>query len=234
MREKIKKNDFKNDVEKAYAFWYVAKTCFSGRMSSPTFGYDVISCTQNVPGCVSGYLNTLKSLPAIHQRIMTVQIECLDFRECFEKYVSMWSRENAFVYLDPPYVPSTRRKGTKYRHDMTEEDHHDLVELLLKYENNAKFMLSGYPNEIYEKLEKKGWIKASKQVACFSLARTRETGLRGTGTVKSSDCGLKEEVLWMNYEIQPAIFKGISRATPTLFDKTDRAVKKEIIDVKAA
>lgn len=75
--------------------------------------------------------------------------------------------------------------------------------------------------------KKKGWAKVSKQVACFSLARTRETGLRGKGTVKSSDCGLKEEVLWMNYEIQPAIFKGISRATPTLFDKTDRAVKME-------
>ncbi|MEN6520331.1 MAG: DNA adenine methylase [Armatimonadota bacterium] len=56
-------------------------------------------------------------------------------------------------YLDPPYIPETRKSG-KYRHEMTAEDHQELVEILLSIQ--GKVVLSGYNHPIYKPLEDDG------------------------------------------------------------------------------
>lgn len=200
LREKYKKNDFKNDIEKAYTFWYIARTSFSGSFGQ-SMSLSVTEIRRNMPESVGNYLSTLKKLLLIHERIMTVQIECLDFRECLKKYVEMWDYKNSFVYADPPYVKSTRKSG-EYRYEMTDEDHHDLVDLLIKYENKAKFMLSGYPNEIYEKLEKRGWKRITRTFGCFAIGRTRYTKLIGEESVKNNPSALRKESIWINYDVK--------------------------------
>lgn len=51
------------------------------------------------------------------------------------------------VYADPPYLPSTRRRATVYRHDYTLADHVELLGTLKKLPCMA--MVSGYENELY-------------------------------------------------------------------------------------
>ena len=82
------------------------------------------------------------------------------------------------VYLDPPYVLSSRRGGAIYRHEMTDEQHAELVSLLSSI--GSAFMLSGYRNAIYDDAaDRHGWRRVD------FTAMTR----RGPAT----------ESLWMNF-----------------------------------
>lgn len=51
------------------------------------------------------------------------------------------------VYADPPYLPSTRRRATVYRHDYTFEDHIELLDVLTAL--RCLVMISGYESELY-------------------------------------------------------------------------------------
>ncbi|HAV2955609.1 DNA adenine methylase [Acinetobacter baumannii] len=54
-------------------------------------------------------------------------------------------------YVDPPYVHETRYSGAKngrvYRHEMSDQDHEELLKVLLELE--GKVIVSGYPSELY-------------------------------------------------------------------------------------
>lgn len=54
-------------------------------------------------------------------------------------------------YVDPPYVHDTRYSGAKtgrvYRHEMSDQDHEELLKVLLELE--GKVIVSGYPSEVY-------------------------------------------------------------------------------------
>ncbi|WP_237613512.1 DNA adenine methylase [Pseudomonas syringae] len=81
------------------------------------------------------------------------------------------------VYVDPPYVPQTRRRAKVYRCDYTEEDHVRLLNCLVILPCNV--MISGYDSELYNQ-ELAGWRKVSFP------AKTH--------------VDVREEVVWMNYE----------------------------------
>lgn len=58
-------------------------------------------------------------------------------------------------YCDPPYVPETRsrhvlRTGKGYRHELTEEDHRRLAEVL--HAAQGMVILSGYHSDLYDEL----------------------------------------------------------------------------------
>jgi DNA adenine methylase len=73
-----------------------------------------------------------------------VQIENRDAFFLIEKY----NRKEVLMYLDPPYVFSTRKNRRIYTHEMSDEDHMRLCALV--NESSAKIILSGYQNDIYE------------------------------------------------------------------------------------
>ncbi|WP_327858618.1 DNA adenine methylase [Acinetobacter guillouiae] len=79
-------------------------------------------------------------------------------------------------YLDPPYVLDTRYTGAKnariYRHEMSDEDHQTLLQVLLELE--GKVIISGYSSELYQSYLSK-W-KCVKTNARISSGRV--TGLR--------------------------------------------------------
>ncbi|WP_316866162.1 DNA adenine methylase [Ralstonia mannitolilytica] len=85
------------------------------------------------------------------------------------------------VYCDPPYVHSTRSRRDMYQFEMTDDQHRELVSVLLTVP--AAVMLSGYCNPIYDELLA-GWHRVDFQ------AMTRG--------------GLRTESLWLNYE-PPAV-----------------------------
>lgn len=87
---------------------------------------------------------------AIADRLRGVTIENRDALAIIKQH----DAEFTLHYVDPPYPHSTRTNGasadvTQYRHEMTDEQHRELAELL----NSVKGMvvLSGYPCDLYDK-----------------------------------------------------------------------------------
>lgn len=91
-------------------------------------------------------------------------------------------------FVDPPYVKSTRQTTRAYRHEMTDDQHVELLEALLDLEGFVA--LSGYTSDLYA-TRLKGWQHQS--------VRARISAGRGTA--------LREEVLWLN----PACTEALSR-----------------------
>jgi len=100
---------------------------------------------------VSSWLTAIDGLPEVHERLKRVVILNKDAIEVIQQQ----DGEHTLHYLDPPYVQSTRVARSAYTHEMSDKDHHQLVDVILNCE--GKVMLSGYPNDIYERLEAAGW-----------------------------------------------------------------------------
>lgn len=87
----------------------------------------------------------------IAERLRMVQIENRPAVEVIERF----NYRNVFMYIDPPYVLSTRA-GKQYKHEMTDADHEELLKALLQ--SKAKIMISGYESEMYNDYLN-GWEK---------------------------------------------------------------------------
>jgi DNA adenine methylase len=131
---------------------------------------------------VSGWLSCIERLPEIHERLRSVQVEQDDFRHVIARF----NRPGVFMYADPPYVADTRTGG-KYVVEMSDQDHRDLIGLLLDFK--GKVLLSGYANPLYEPLETAGWRRVD---ICVKLDAAMKTG-EGTADTRI-------ETIWMNYD----------------------------------
>lgn len=140
---------------------------------------------------------SLEKFYDVDKAIGDVQIFCGDYKEQFNKYKD---RSDVFIYLDPPYLKTAPRKKkwkkeeemittetSGYVHPFTVDDHKELVRNLLTTKN--KFILSGYLNDIYKPLEdvEKGFHR-------YFL-----------GKVKISTGELRNEYIWVNFEIEEGI-----------------------------
>ena len=158
----------RDDVERAYR-WFVMMRQSYGAVGK-AFGNSVTHGRNGMSPSMRGFLSAVSRLPEIHKRLRSAQIENLDFRSLIEKY----DRPQTFFYLDPPYVLSTR-KAKAYEHEMSDQDHHELIEILLSIKGKA--LLSGYTNPLYSPLEHAGWtrhdIKTSCSVASNPISNNR-------------------------------------------------------------
>lgn len=135
------------------------------------------------------FKNKVDNLPYIVDRLRATIIE----NAPFEKVMEAYDMPDTFFYLDPPYLPETRRGG-EYQNEMTYEDHERLISHLQKIEGNV--MLSAYQNELYETLE---WERVDFQTTAHSAGRTRNSGLQGEGNVKKKQ--KRVESVYMNYTL---------------------------------
>lgn len=85
-------------------------------------------------------------LPDIVERLRGVVIENRDAFEVIQAHDS----DQALHYVDPPYVADTRDSGRDYRHELTDEDHLRLAELL--HGVRGAVVLSGYDSALYRTL----------------------------------------------------------------------------------
>ena len=109
----------------------------------------------------------------IAERLRKVQIECRPAREVIKRF----DREGVFMYLDPPYLLGTRH-GKQYKHEMSDEEHGELLKDLLQ--SRAEIMISGYDSEMYNEYLR-DWNRVEIK-SCAEYGRPRM------------------EVVWMNYE----------------------------------
>jgi len=99
-------------------------------------------------------------LGAVVERLRGVTIESRPALDIIARF----NAGNSLLYVDPPYVPSTRSQkhhGAEQYHaypcDMTEADHESLLDVLLA--SPSMIVLSGYRCELYDdRLE--GWARS--------------------------------------------------------------------------
>lgn len=103
-----------------------------------------------------------------------VQIEHMDALKLIERY----DNADVLMYLDPPYLRSTRRSGALYNHEMDDTGQRELLDLIVR--SRAKIVISGYESEMYN-TALTGWHKDS------TMSQT---------TSSEMAC----ETIWMNYE----------------------------------
>lgn len=173
-------------VQRAYQFYAVARMSFSGRFGSG-FSSALTSSRRGMVDTASQWLSIIEQLPEIHTRLMRVQIECQDWRTILERY----DMPETLFYLDPPYMPDTR-SDKRYEHELTAEDHTELVDRLLGIQGQA--ILSGYDHPVYQPLTDAGWARKEWQTACYAAGRTRATGILGDGA--SMAMRPRTEVVW--------------------------------------
>ena len=189
-------------VERAYRFYVVARQSFGGDFAH-SWGFNVKTIRRGMPCVVSKWLSGIEMLPEIHKRVMTVLIENLPALECMEKYGSAWEYNESFIVVDPPYLPSTRKSG-KYRFDMSEQEHVELIDYLIRNQKRNRFMVLGFDNDLYERLVENGWQKICWERICLAIARARSKKLQGKGALQDEKYRRKE-CIWINYELPSGI-----------------------------
>jgi len=185
-------NDSKDNLERAYKYFVMNRQSFAGIESG--WGYAVTTSSRNMSAGTSKYLSTIVMLPQIADKLLQVQIEQDDFRKIIPRY----DTPETLFYLDPPYVPDTRRNGS-YKHEMTTQDHKDLLKLIINI--RGKVMLSGYNNDLYKSYldDRDGWHRIDYKTACHAVGRTRNSGLQGKGMALLKQP--RTESVWMNYSL---------------------------------
>lgn len=109
------------------------------------------------------------------ERLRGVQIENRPAVQLIREFNS----KNVLIYADPPYILSSRscRRG-QYKHEMTDEDHEELLDALIHHKGPV--LLSGYENDLYNDRLKDWTVE--------TIDARAQTG------------GKRQEVLWMNFE----------------------------------
>jgi DNA adenine methylase len=164
----------------------------SGRLKRTGWRHyvDPAGCSVGMPGYLNGYVERIA--PAV-ERLKNVTLECKPALDVIAKY---GAKSDVLLYVDPPYLGSTRGWDHAYRHEMREPEEHRVLAKAL-HECAAAVVVSGYPSELYDLELYAGWdrhtIAASTAQGGQSQART--------------------EVLWSNRPLN---------LRPTLFDLPEK------------
>lgn len=160
--------------ERAFRFWYVNRT----RQGAGTGGFSINTVVRRrMSKSTSDFLASVEGLADLHARLSSVIVTRRDALELTAAY----DMPRTLIYLDPPYVHSTRGK-TRYAVDADDTHHRRLVEVIngLQY---ARVIVSGYDNAIYA-AGLRGFEKHTFDVNTVS----------GNGKAKR-----KAECVWVNF-----------------------------------
>ena len=168
-----------SNVDRAIRFFILARQSRQGLMK------DFATLSRNrtrsrINEQVSAWLNVIEGLPDVHQRLKKVVI--LNQSAC--DVIRKQDGENTLFYCDPPYVHESRSTTGEYAFEMTEDQHRELLDVLAGIA--GRFMLSGYPSELYSQWEQRhGWKRHEFLIDNKAAA----------GKVKET----KTECLWCNF-----------------------------------
>ena len=182
-----------DDIELARRDFVRWRLSIGGRGDS--FSYTLHRPRRFMAGDVSGFLSIIdEQLPLIVDRLRTVQLLCRSAADV----IARWDSPETLFYCDPPYVATTRAKGSRdvYAHEMSEQDHLELGELLTRVQ--GKVVLSGYPSTLYDELYA-GWYRVGFDIANHAAG----------GKSKARKC----ERLWLNYNPDQEGFPCVSQSS---------------------
>ena len=168
-----------NRVTRAHRFFVLARQSRQGLMK------DFATLSRNrtrgrINEQVNAWLSVVDGLPDVHERLQKVLILNQDACDVIRKQ----DGPNTLFYCDPPYVHETRSTTGEYFHEMSEDQHRKLLDVLAGIE--GKFMLSGYASSLYGEWEMKhGWKRHEYLI----------DNKAASGKVKET----KTECLWCNF-----------------------------------
>jgi len=174
-------NDDCSDVERARRL--IARS-FMGMNSKGALrksGFDARTNPDGFTGRLRSLVDAPDQVLAVAERFCHVVVENCDALGLVGRY----DRADALIYLDPPYLPETR-SGKFYAHEMTVEQHRDLITRIRSL--SAMVILSGYHSPLYDRLLQ-GW-------ECVDIPSRTDGG------------AAKTEALWIN----PAASRSLDRA----------------------
>jgi DNA adenine methylase len=164
-------------VQRAVSFFIVCRQSLAGRMDR----FAPLSRRRTRRGMneqASAWLSALAGLAAVHarlQRIVVLNRPAVDV-------IRQQDGPDTLFYCDPPYLHATRADRDSYTHEMSADEHRQLLEVLRSVQ--GKVMLSGYPSVLYDGALA-GWSRYTFDLpnnAAGGAAKGRET-----------------EVLWCNF-----------------------------------
>lgn len=143
---------------------------------------DPAGSVTSMPGYLDGYVSRM---PPVAARLAGVSLECRPALELIETY---GQADDVLLYVDPPYLGQTRT-SRQYLHEMSSATEHAAM-LAALVACSASVVLSGYASALYENALA-GWHRV--EAAAFT----------GQGNTR----GKRTEVLWLNREPRPDLFR---------------------------
>lgn len=138
-----------SDLERARRFYVCARQTRTGlaqKGSSGRWAHCLLTSRAGMAGAVSRWLGSVEALPEIAQRLLRVQFEHAPALEVINRYNS----PETLFYCDPPYPHGARGDSNAYAHELTDEQHRELAEVLHHVE--GKVALSSYHCELMHEL----------------------------------------------------------------------------------
>lgn len=132
--EKMKKREFKDDFERALVWFYLKCTGFNGEITGK------LATSRLKNQAVQLLKKKVDKFDIYIERLRSVTIENLDFRECIKKYDS----EETLFFCDPPYI-----ERDLYEHNFTMDDHVDLAQILRKVKGKVMLTYERH-SKVYE------------------------------------------------------------------------------------
>lgn len=129
----------------AAAFFVRCRQSLAGRMDA----FAPLSRNRTRRGMneqASAWIAAVDGLPAVHARLRRVVVLGRDALDVIRQQ----DGPGTLFYLDPPYLHGSRASVGQYEHEMTDEQHRDLLCLVRRCK--GKVMLSGYRNPMYDEL----------------------------------------------------------------------------------
>lgn len=140
-----------DDLELARRIWCRLAQGRSGTLRKTGWRHyiDPAGSATSMPGYLEAYVLRLATAA---ERLRGVSLEALPALDLIAKY---GKQPRVLLYVDPPYLGTTRGWGRNYRHEMkTEAEHRELAAALA--DCKAAVVLSGYHSKLYDELYD-GW-----------------------------------------------------------------------------
>ena len=132
----------KDPVDKACAFLIKCWHGYGFKTSGIKTGWKRAKTGRERAYNLSNWYHLPEWIEEIAERLRNIQIEHKPALDLIREFDS----PDSFFYLDPPYLLNTR-SAKQYQHEMTEEDHIQLLETIVHC--SAQIMISGYDTPLY-------------------------------------------------------------------------------------
>lgn len=179
-KELLLNGHFNSDLDRAVCFYAVKRMSRGGLCQQFSWSDRVYSTGPAEEHC---WNSAIINLRPVHERLTKVIFRHENALSILSEYLD---NPDCLLYLDPPYLASTRVYLKAYDHEFNRQDHEQMAQLIQKAK--AKIILSGYPSELYNEWFK-DWHVYKKDVANHASQHNGKSKIR------------KKEVLWINYNL---------------------------------
>ena len=169
-----------DDIERARRVWVALTQGRAGQLVRTGWRYyiDRSTSSMGMPGYLGAYVDRMAPMV---ERLRNVSLEN---RPAFDVIEAYGRTPTALLYVDPPYLGTSRGHAHSYQHEMrSETDHQALADAL--WAVKASVVVSAYPSPLYEDLYR-GWDRVEISA---STQQGNHAGPRA---------GHRREVLWSN------------------------------------